>query len=250
MKATKFVVAVIAATAMSAAAIPAIAYEAGDWLIRGRIVNVNPNDDSGALSVIDKDGKESSLPRGASVNEDTIPELDITYMLSPNWGAELILGYSEHNVRGTRKIGEAVAGAGGGLGSKDVINTKVLPPTLTLQYHFAPNSDIKPYVGAGINYTNFFGEAISKSYSFWEGGALLDHYDNRTGPDITLKGSWGLTAQAGVDIALNSDWFVNLDVKYIDIDTTGEFKDTTVGHAKIDVDIDPFVFGIGIGRKF
>ncbi len=256
MKATKFVVAVIVATAMSATA---IAYEAGDWLIRGRIAYVNPNDEKGKneRSFFSR----YAFTRASVNNKDTIPELDITYMLSPNWGAELILGYSEHNVRGIRVTGKNILHA---WDYKDVINTKVLPPTLTLQYHFAPNSDIKPYVGAGINYTNFFGEAISKSYSFWEGGALLDHYDNRTGPDITLKGSWGLTAQAGVDIALNSDWFVNLDVKYIDIDTTGKSKTPRVGHTERgikevklrtkllydDIDIDPFVFGIGIGRKF
>ncbi len=212
--------------ALSAAAVtaPAMAYEAGDILVRGRIVNIAPNDDSGSLTV---NGADSGTD-GVTVNSDTIPELDLTYMITPNWGVELILGYSEHTVKGNKSW--SVLG--------DVIDTKVLPPTLTLQYHFAPNSNIRPYVGAGLNYTYFFDEDVA--------GSVLP----ASGDKVKLESSWGFAAQAGVDIAINKDWFVNVDVKYIDIDTTARFSGTAVGTAKIDADIDPFVYGIGIGRRF
>ena len=62
--------------------------------------------------------------------------------------------------------------------------------------------------------------------------------------------SWGLAAQAGVDIAINDDWFVNMDVKYIQMDTTAKFSNTAVGSAQISADIDPFVYAIGVGRRF
>jgi len=224
MKATKLAVALLAATGISAVATPVMAYEAGDWLIRGRIINVSPNDDSGTLSI---NGADTGL-KGVKVDDDTVPELDFTYMLSPNWGVELILGYSEHTVEGEKSWG--VLG--------DVIDSKVLPPTLTLQYHFSPNSNIRPYIGAGINYTHFFDEEVA--------GDVLDI----PGAKVDLDDSWGLAAQIGVDIALNDVWFVNMDLKYIDIDTTAKFKGTAVGRAEIDADIDPFVFGIGIGRSF
>jgi len=226
MKVTKLAVVLLAATGFSAIASPAMAYEAGDWLVRGRIINVNPNDDSGTLTL---NGSDSGL-QGVKVDSDTVPELDITYMIDRNWGVELILGYSEHTIAGEKSW--AVLG--------DVIDTKVLPPTLTLQYHFAPDSNIRPYIGAGVNYTYFFDEEVA-------GSALPG-----AGAKVKLEDSWGLAAQAGVDIAINDDWFVNLDVKYIQIDTTAKFSNVLGGpnSAKIDADIDPFVYGIGVGRRF
>ncbi|HAD32303.1 MAG TPA: OmpW family protein, partial [Methylophaga sp.] len=71
------------------------------------------------------------------------------------------------------------------------------------------------------------------------------------GDKVKLDSSWGWAAQAGVDIAINQDWFINMDVKYLDIDTTASFKNVLgTNSAKIDADIDPFVYGIGIGRRF
>ena len=202
-----------------------MAYEAGDWLIRGRVINVNPNDSSGTLSI----GGVDQGTKGVKVDSDTVPELDITYMINRNWGVELILGYSEHTVTGEKSW--AALG--------DVIDTKVLPPTLTLQYHFLPDSNIRPYIGAGVNYTYFFDEKVPSSSAI-----------SSPGDKVTLESSWGWAAQAGVDIAINQDWFINMDVKYLDIDTTASFKNIAVGSAKIDADIDPFVYGIGIGRRF
>jgi outer membrane protein len=228
----KTILAALVALGASAIAAPAMAYEAGDILVRGRIINVNPNDDSGTLST-----GIGNLGEGVTVDSDTIPELDITYMITKNWGLELILGYSEHTVTTHKAAGTVVAGLGG---SKDVIDTKVLPPTLTLQYHFAPDNNIRPYVGAGINYTYFFDEDVPSRSSL-----------NAAGDEVSLESSWGLAAQAGVDIAIDKDWFFNIDVKYIDIDTTARFKNiNAVGTATIDADIDPFVYGIGIGRRF
>jgi len=226
MKVTKLAMALLAATGISAIATPAMAYEAGDWLVRGRVINISPNDDSGALN-----SSAGNLGEGVTVDSDTVPELDITYMLAPNWGVELILGYSEHTVSGEKEIAS--------LG--DVIDTKVLPPTLTLQYHFMPDSNIRPYIGAGINYTYFFDEETAGETA------------GTAGSKVKLEDSWGLAAQAGVDIALNDDWFVNLDIKYIQIDTTAKFTNIANGAistAEIDADIDPFVYGIGIGRRF
>ncbi|MDT8311762.1 MAG: OmpW family protein [Methylophaga sp.] len=206
--------------------LPVLAYDAGDWLVRGRVINVSPNDSSGTLSL---NGTDTGL-KGVKVDSDTVPELDITYMLTPYWGVELILGYSEHTVKGEKSW--AVLG--------DVIDTKVLPPTLTLQYHFRPNADIRPYVGAGVNYTYFFDEKVPSS-------SLL----SSPGDKVSLDSSWGWALQAGVDIAINQDWFVNVDMKYLDIDTTASFKNVLGNNsAKIDADIDPFVYGIGIGRRF
>jgi len=234
MKATKLALALLAATGISAVATPVMAYEAGDWLVRGRIAHVAPNDDSGRLYVTPAN---SSLGEGVTVDSDTIPELDITYMIAPNWGVELILGYSEHTVRTHKAAGTTVGSLGG---SKDVIDTKVLPPTLLLQYHFAPNSNIRPYVGAGINYTYFFDEKVPSNSSL-----------SQSGDDIDLDSSWGFAVQAGVDVAINEDWFVNADVKYIDMETHGNFTGVAVvDSANVNAEINPFVWSVGVGRRF
>ena len=227
MKATKLAIALLAATGISAIATPVMAYEAGDWLVRGRIVNVNPHESSGLLSA--GTPLAAIAGSGVTVDSDTIPELDITYMISPNWGAELILGYSSHDVN--------ASGTASTL--NQVIDAKALPPTLTLQYHFTPNSNIRPYVGAGLNYTYFFDEEVT--------GPLTVGAPNA---EVKMDSSFGLAFQAGLDIDINDTWFVNLDVKYIDMDTTARFSNTIVGAAQIDVDVNPIVWGLGIGRKF
>lgn len=226
MKTTKLSVALLAAMGISAIATPVMAYEAGDWLIRGRIAHIAPQDSSDDLIV---NGVSSG--EGVKVDSDTIPELDITYMINRNWGVELILGYSDHTVTAEKNVAS--------LG--DVVDAKALPPTLTLQYHFSPDSNIRPYVGAGINYTYFFDEEVA--------GDVLDV----PGAKVKLDSSWGLAVQAGLDVAINDDWFVNLDVKYIDMDTEAHFSGIPVGgagKATIKADINPIVWGIGVGRRF
>lgn len=225
MRLRKLAYACITGIIMSGPIQTALAYEAGDWLVRGRIIDVNPNDDSGDLYT-----GAGNLGEGVSVNEDTVPELDITYMLSPYWGLELILAYSQHDVDSR--------GVPSGLGLGKVIDAMVLPSTLTLQYHFLPNATVRPYVGLGVNYTHFFDESVS---------GVLD----QSGAKVKLDASWGLAAQAGIDIDINQDWFANLDVKYIDIQTEARFSGINlVNTANINTEINPFVYGIGIGRRF
>ncbi|MCG2633602.1 MAG: OmpW family protein [Gammaproteobacteria bacterium] len=191
----------------------ALAVEQGDWLVRGRIINVSPDDSSGPVPGF----------AGSSVGVDDAwtAEVDFTYMVTNNLGLELILATSEHDVDGSGSIS--------GLG--DIIEASVLPPTLTLQYHFTPQAKFRPYAGAGVNYTMFYSEETK--------GAL-------SGLDVSLENSWGWAAQLGADWDLNSDWFLNVDVKYVDIDTTAKIA----GIGNVSVEIDPVIFGIGVGKRF
>ncbi len=211
--------------------------QAGDWIVRVRGIHVSPNDSSTEVEVPALGG---NVPGSSvSVNSSTVPELDITYMLTPHIGAELILGTSQHDVA---PHGAALIGALDGLpplgtGSDNVIEAWALPPTLTLQYHFAPNSSVRPYAGVGVNYTLFYSEDVS--------GPLAV-----SGSSVNMRPSLGWAAQFGADFDLANGWFANIDVKYIDMNTTAEFRNTAVGDVNVDVDINPFVFGIGIGRRF
>lgn len=202
----------------------------GDWLIRLRGIVVAPHDSSGEVDVPALGGYVAGS--GVVVDTDTVPELDITYMFTPNWGMELILGTSQHDVDAT---GSALLGALGG--TSEVIDAWVLPPTLTLQYHFLPNAMIRPYIGAGINYSLFYSEDVL--------GPL-----NQPGATVNIRPSVGLAAQIGLDFDIGGGWFGNVDVKYISMSTDAEFRNTTVGDVNVNVDIDPYVFGVGIGRRF
>lgn len=204
--------------------IPAVeASEHDRWIVRFRTIHISPDDSSSDITA----GTTVVGGSGVGVDEDTVPELDITYMITKNIGLELILGTSNHTV--------TARGTLGGLG--EVIDTDVLPPTLTLQYHFNPDGKIRPYAGLGVNYTLFYDEKVR--------GPL-----DIPGSDIRLDSSLGWSAQLGADFMLQNNWFINADVKYIKIDSTATFHDTLVGRVEVDVDIDPIVVGLGFGKRF
>jgi len=211
----------LAGAATLATATPAHA-EAGDVLVRLRGIVVAPNDKSS--------GVNPTFPtEHVSVDNAVTPELDFTYMLTKNVGAELILATTKHSASGT-------SGTTGSIGK--LASTWVLPPTLTLQYHFAPEGKIRPYVGAGVNYTIF--------YSTKSSGGLEDAVGDTK---VHMKDSFGYALQAGVDIPLNDRFFANFDVKYVDMDTTARLNTTAIGVQRTRVHIDPLIFGIGIGMK-
>ena len=191
--------------------------EAGDVLVRLRGIMVAPNEDSGSVLPAFP-GEE------VSVDNSVMPEVDITY------GFELIAATTKHTASG-------VTGTTGGIGK--LASTWVLPPTLTVQYHPIAEGPVRPYIGAGVNYTLFYSEDAS------------DALETAVGPtNVNLDDSFGWALQAGLDIDLSDRVFLNLDVKYIDIDTTATLRTTAAGTQAVDVSLDPFVFGVGVGTKF
>jgi outer membrane protein len=207
------------ASAMLAAA-PAQA-EKGDWLVRVRGIMVAPTESSGAV--------QPAFPTGTvAVSNSVMPEVDFTYMATDHFGAELILATTQHDVSGR--------GALKGVGK--LVDSWVLPPTLTLQYHLAPAGKVRPYVGAGINYTFFYAEDASSG---------LEAAIGKT--RVKLDDSFGYALQAGIDFDLTDRVFANIDVKYIDIDTTARLR-TGGALNRVNVSIDPIVVGVGLGLRF
>jgi len=122
--------------------------------------------------------------------------------------------------------------------STKLAEAKHLPPTVSLQYHFNTDSAFSPYAGLGVNITTF---TDVKETSALEGS------------EVDLETSAGLAAQLGVDISLNEDWVVNLDLRYIDIETDANVftPGDPLGSGPInDIEISPFVYGLTIGRRF
>ncbi|MFZ4688883.1 MAG: OmpW/AlkL family protein [Polymorphobacter sp.] len=206
--------------AASALAVPAAAKQ-GDVLVRLRAVMVSPNESSGPV-----------LPAfpGATVgvSDSFAPEIDFTYMATDHIGIELIAATTKHNISGRGTL----AGVG------KLATTWVLPPTLTLQYHFLPEGKVHPYVGAGINYSIFYSEGAS------------DALETAVGPtNVSLKSSFGYALQAGMDFDLNEKLFLNIDVKYIDMTSRATLTSGALVNG-VDVKINPLVVGVGVGMRF
>jgi outer membrane protein len=203
------------------AVIPANALEKGDWLLRLRAIGVSPTDESGGIS---PDLTTSGLDPQSAI----VPELDITYMVTDTIGLELIAATSKHKFEAT---GALVA-----LG--DVAEAWLLPPTLLAQYHFPTKSKFRPYIGAGINYTITYLENAD---------APLETALGQT--DVSANNSLGWALQAGMDYDISDRWFMNIDVKYIDMDVDIELNSGGVIR-NVDVEINPVIFGIGFGYRF
>lgn len=196
----------LAAVAVAALSLqPAFADE-GPLLVRVRAVHLDSaNKDSTGL--------------GLSINNKWIPEVDFSYFFTPNIAAELILTYPQKHT---------LYSNGGEIGT-----LKHLPPTLTAQYHFNPTGTIRPYIGAGLNYTNF------SSVEFAPG------VQSALQPSIK-RNSYGLAGQIGVDIEIAKNLYLNFDVKKVNIETKVYSKGNEVGKFKVD----PTLASVGLGWRF
>ncbi|WCM90320.1 OmpW/AlkL family protein [Acidovorax sp. NCPPB 3576] len=173
----------------------------GPWLIRARAVNLDSsNKDSTGL--------------GLSINDKTLPEVDISYFFNRNIAAELVL-----TVPQKQRLSSSALNA-------QIGTLKHLPPSLMLQYHF-DTAGFRPYVGAGVNYTRFSSVRLPA-------GVSID------------KSSWGGALQVGVDIPLTKNLVLNFDVKKVYIQTDVVAAGAKLGTFKID----PILAGVGLGWRF
>lgn len=192
----------------------------GNWIFRGRVITVSPNEDS---SQIGATGSE------VAVDDAIVPELDLTYMFSPNWGLEVIAATSPHDL----------SAKGGALAGADAGEVWVLPPTFTLQYHFGYKTDVDFYLGVGLNVSLFHSYDVSND--------LLGLGVN----DIDFDTSVGPAGNMGVDFKISDKWVFNIDAKYIAISTDADLQLAAGGTlATVEVDINPWVAGIGVGFHF
>jgi outer membrane protein len=200
-------------------AAPASGHEAGDWLFRVGGSLIDPKSNNGSLDLTALGGG----PERITVDDQWGVTFNVTYMYTANVGIELLAALPyKHDIR---------VDTLGNVGS-----VKHLPPTLSLQYHLNPRGVFQPYVGVGVNYTLFFSER--------ERGALVD-----LGVNLDVdSSSFGFAAQVGFDYMITDRWFVNLDARWIDIDTEARIRE--VPEIRGDVNIDPMVYGLHVGYRF
>jgi len=147
------------------------------------------------------------------IGDDVIPELDLEYFFLKKLSAEMIAGVTRNDI----KLNNSYAGS-----------TWLLPPTITVKYHPLAGNTVSPYVGFGVNAVFPFNSKL-----------------NGVDPAFRIDNSIGWAAQAGVDFKLKNNLYLNFDYKYLNADTK-----MTVGSTKYDLNLNPHLFGIGVGYRF
>ncbi len=166
----------------------------------------------------DGDGTVNGTALGTDVGNAVTPEIDLTYFFTDHIAAELIAATAQHSLDA---------------GANDLGETWILPPTLTVQYHFQRNEKFSPYVGAGLNYSYFYGE------------------DSGTGFNgLDVDGGIGYAVQAGFDYWMNDNLGLNVDVKYVDLDVDVDVNLGATPLAARNVDLNPLIIGTGVSYRF
>lgn len=191
----------VAVAVLAALAAAPMAAEAQNWVIGARALYVSPN--------------VSTSINGLGVDSAWWAELDFTYYITKNIALELIAGANKHEVT---------------LNGANLGSVGVLPPTLTVQYHWNDLGAFQPYVGAGINYTYFYDSDLA---------------DNT----LHIKdSSWGGALQVGTDYEIAKNWYLNADIKYVWMSTDVYVNSTGANLGSLD--INPWIFGVGVRYRF
>jgi len=196
------------ALAFGGLAAPAFAQDAGQWTFSVGAHQVNPKSDNGSLA-----GNTLDVEVGSNVR----PTVTAEYFVRDNLGIEVLAALPfQHDVdiKGLGTVG----------------SVKHLPPVVSLQYHFG-DGKVKPFIGAGLNYTYIFSESTT--------GALR-------GSKLRLDNSWGLAAHAGVDFKVSYNGSIRVDARWIDIDSDVKLNGANLGT----VNIDPLVYGAAYVFQF
>lgn len=212
----KNIVSRVVATALLASGFSSsvLAHEAGEVIVRAGVAVVAPNESSQDVAGLGE----------FEISNDTQLGLNVAYMLTDNIGIELLAASPfSHSI------------ALGDLGT--IAETKQLPPTVVAQYYFGNSaSTLRPYIGLGINYTQFFDNQFTNDLN----GALSD---------LSLSSSWGVAGQVGLDYQVSEHWLINASVWYAKIRTDVTFN-LAGSPQTVDTDIDPWVYMLSVGYTF
>lgn len=188
--------------------------QAGDFMIGASVIGVVPND-GGSVDLIGGTPSASNAVTG---------QLDFTYFVTQNFALNLIAATTRHDLEVRNSA----------IGTVDLGHVWALPPTLTAQYHPLPTSQFSPYVGAGVNWTAFYGEGGGYSPPVLR---------------VDVQNAFGFALNAGLDVEITPNWLLNIDVKWIYLRPDVNV-DTTVGRIGANAHLDPWIFGAGVRYRF
>ena len=218
---------------------PAVAHEAGQWILRAGVGSVMPKDDNLRLPEITLD--QLTLNSTVQVDDGTSLTLTGTYMFTENWAFDILAAWPfKHDVDLSGTISDGVTTESGTVPFGEVEH---LPPTFSVQYHFLPDAQFQPFVGLGLNYTTFQSEDLEQDVI--DAGIV----------DYSLDDSFGVAVQLGADWMINDSWMINFDVRWINIEadleaTVDDGVNPRATAALGTVEIDPWVLAINVGYGF
>jgi len=184
------------------------------FVVKLGVADVEPKSDNGTLN----GGALGML--NTDVGNSIRPSITFEYLITQNLGLEVLAAWPfSHDVSISNLHGAKVA------------TVDVLPPTLSLQYHFIPDKIVSPFIGVGINYTFIYNEETK--------GALA-------GTSLDVDDSWGFAAHAGIDFNFNEHWLMTIDARWIQIRGDAKLNGKKLGT----VEVDPMVYGIAVGYRF
>lgn len=192
------------------------AHEAGDFIFRAGTATARPTE-----------GSDNVLGLGSfDVSNNTQLGLTLSYLITDNIGVELLAATPFQHKVGLNALGT-------------IAEVKHLPPTLMAQYYFGDKRDaLRPYLGIGVNYTTFFDEKFNDTGS------------NAGLSNLSMKDSWGIAGQAGLDYLVNENWLINMSVWWMNIETDVDFDVAGGEHQSISTRLDPWVFMFSAGYRF
>jgi outer membrane protein len=178
--------------------------ETSPWLFRAGVSDVSPRSKVSTIAAGDVD-----------VDDQLGPTVNLVYFFTPAIAIDMLGGLPfKHDIN---------------INGVESANAKHLPPVVTLQYHFFPEAQFQPYVGAGVNYTWFYDEHLNDSDA-----------------NLQIENSFGLAAQGGLDWKIDDHWLAGVDVRWIDVDADVSLDGAALGT----VHIEPFVYSLTVGYRF
>jgi outer membrane protein len=164
------------------------------------------------------------VPAGVNLKAQDLETLYVGYVrrLSPSLSLELALGYPPLN----KVEGKGPATVGSVPYNGQVVSSaKWLSPTLLFEYNFlSEDSKFRPYIGVGVNYTNFYDRKSTAQGDAGLGGPTR----------LSLTASVGPAATVGLAYAITPRWHVYGSYSisrvnsHVTADTEGVIRTTTI----------------------
>lgn len=217
MKKTSMIAAALALLSTMPAFGQEVGVGTGDLLVRLRALGAIPS----------TSGHDSLLNGSIDAGNSWVPEIDAAYYFTDYLAVEAIAGTTRHDIKDKLSGGSEL----------NLGHVWLLPPTVTAQLHPLGRSRFDPYLGAGVNYSIFYGASGAQNI----GGAATR---------ISYKNGFGYALQAGANYQVSGPWFFNVDVKKIYVSTSADVKLDGVYATHAHVAINPWLVGVGVGYRF
>lgn len=152
------------------------------------------------------------------VDGDAGFSLGTTYLFSKHWALELFAAFPRPH--------ELHYASGERVGSFEMI-----PTTATVQYHVSDATGrMRAYVGLGVGYASIGSEHTKASLA---------------GRSLDIDDATGVAAAVGVDMDIGIRWFINIDARWVDLNSSLQLD----GGESERLVLDPYMFGLSIGRR-